>query len=215
MPNFSSDQFANRNLRNRSFRNQTLNHVSFQGSDLRGCDFRNTQLVGANFEQVRIGLAPEKLLILAAIVLFTILLVGQSIMQLIFGALGQTSDSKAWNYVLVLYGSLSVAGAVSALSALQIGANWGRVVSATLTGAFLGFFMSVALLTMILMRRSSVRLQVEFCYSLPVFHYISLRLKLPLPPLEPSTDTEPLFCSTPPPAPFSALSSLERESSSR
>ncbi|MGV0028518.1 pentapeptide repeat-containing protein [Phormidesmis priestleyi] len=147
MPDSSPHRFANRNLQNRSFKSQNLMGADFYNSDIRGCDFRNAQLMGANFVGVKAGLSPIKLVLGGAIAACIILLVGNAVTRLAFGSLGQIPGSRAWSYVVLLHGFLSVAGVASALSAIgQKSLKVDRftkltgILSATLTGGLMGFF---------------------------------------------------------------------------
>lgn len=63
-----------------------------------------------------------------------------SFSHLIFGILGKTSEDKAWSYVLVLYVSLAVATTGVTLQMSSKHRLIGRYLSATATGAILGFF---------------------------------------------------------------------------
>jgi Pentapeptide repeats (8 copies) len=133
--------FANRNLQHRSFQNQVLNGIDFSGSDLRGCNFKNAQLVGANLMGTKIGLSPLRLVFLSTIVLLVIWEVGNAHARLIFGSLGQTPEDKAWVYVLILYGFLSLAGIVAAVAQVSRPtlSRWAEILSAAMTGALVGF----------------------------------------------------------------------------
>lgn len=118
-----------------------LNGIDFSGSDLRGCNFKNAQLVGANLTGAKMGLSPLRMVCLSAIVLLVIWGVGHAHARLIFGSLGQTPEDKAWSYVLVLYGFLSLAGIVAAVAKVSPTlSRWAEILSAAMTGALGGFF---------------------------------------------------------------------------
>jgi Pentapeptide repeats (8 copies) len=128
--------FSNHDLRNRSFKGQDLTQANFQNADLRGCDFSHTQLVGANLQNIRTGRTLKQVLPFVILTLMVVLPLFDAISRLIFAALGQTAEDAGWNYVLVLYGVLSIAGIGHARS---LGA-FSSALPAAASGALLGFF---------------------------------------------------------------------------
>ena len=72
------------------------------------------------------------------------LLVGNALSRLIFGALGQIPNSSAWSFVLILYGTLSLAGVSAGISLLKSiplrTSRLASILSAVSSGALLGFF---------------------------------------------------------------------------
>jgi hypothetical protein len=111
----SGSPWANRNLRHRSFRGQNLTGADFSGSDLRGCDFSKAQLQHANFRQVKAGLTRRQLGVQIAIALGVALWMGHIVSQLVISSLGQTMDDRAWQFVVLLYVVLGLAGLSNAL----------------------------------------------------------------------------------------------------
>ncbi len=136
--------FKNQKLQNRSFQQKILNGADFSGADIRGCNFNNAQLAGANFERVKAGLSAQKLVLLSGMTIAIALLVGNALSRLIFGALGQIPNSSAWSFVLILYGTLSLAGVSAGISSLKSiplkASRLASTSSAVLSGALLGFF---------------------------------------------------------------------------
>lgn len=135
--------FKNQNLQNRSFQHQVLNGADFSGTDIRGCNFNHAQLVGANFEQAKVGLLPQKFILLSGLTIAIALWVADALSRLIFSALGQLPNSRAWSFVLLLYGVLSLAGVSTGVGlSNRISVKTSRIaslVSAALSGALLGF----------------------------------------------------------------------------
>lgn len=144
MPSAHPLNFANRDLRNRSFKGQNLNGADFSGSDIRGCDFSRALLIGANFERVRTGLTLKRVLILVAVAVVVALPVAEAMTRTVFGALGQTVQSRAWPYVLALYISMGIAGAGSAARVATGTKSIAGVVAGTLSAtasfALVGFY---------------------------------------------------------------------------
>lgn len=140
-PPHSGSPWANRNLRHRSFRGQNLTGADFSGSDLRGCDFSKAQLQHADFRQVKAGLTRRQLGVQIAIALGVALWMGHIVSQLVISSLGQTMDDRAWQFVILLYVVLGLAGLSNAL---QNRAARPRRSLAILAGALpvalLGFF---------------------------------------------------------------------------
>lgn len=129
---------ASKNLQNRSFKGQNLNNADFSGCDIRGCDFSKTLLQGANFERVIAGQSPKKLIILIIVAVVVATCATNAIARMIFGVLGRTLQEPGWAYILALYISLGIATAASGTRAIA-----GRIattISATASGALLGFF---------------------------------------------------------------------------
>lgn len=114
--------FQNRDLRDRSFRNRVLNGANFSGADLRGCDFSGADLRGACFNGAILGWTARQLLRLLLWVIPPVLLLADAVSRLVFGALGRTPAENGWSFVLVLYGSLAIAG----LGTLPPPHQWGR-----------------------------------------------------------------------------------------
>lgn len=102
--------FQNRDLRDRSFCNHSLNGADFSGADLRGCDFTGASLQGACFDGAVLGWTPRQLLRLLLWVIPSTLLLADAVTRLMFGALGRTPAENGWSFVLMLYGSLAIAG---------------------------------------------------------------------------------------------------------
>lgn len=146
--------FRQQDLRNRSFQGQVLNGADFTKADLRGCNFSHTQLVGANFTGAQFGPTNRQRGVWTIIAIATFLISGHAISNLVFGSLGQTPTDKAWNYVVALVISLSLAGMAPALyigkqpfntsasrtayAVLLI--RLGRLLAAIASGAVVGFF---------------------------------------------------------------------------
>jgi hypothetical protein len=130
-----SVNLSNHDLRNRSFRGQDLTGIDLENSDLRGCDFSHAQLVGANLQNIRTGRTLKQVLPFFILAILVALPLFDAISRLIFAALGQTSEDAGWNYVLVLYGVLGLAGMGQHTSS-----PFFRVIPATASGALLGFF---------------------------------------------------------------------------
>ncbi|KAI9134128.1 pentapeptide repeat-containing protein [Acaryochloris sp. CCMEE 5410] len=130
-------KWSNRNLRNRSFRGQNLQQANFSGSDLRGCSFDLAQLQGANFDRARVGYGPESILIGLLVVIDFVGLAFYAMSQMLFGALGLTSEISTYPYLLALLGFLASAGISSAIfpSRKRV-----KPIAALTTGALLGFF---------------------------------------------------------------------------
>ncbi|UBF27931.1 pentapeptide repeat-containing protein [Kovacikia minuta CCNUW1] len=145
-PNMTENQrldFANQDLRNRSFKGKHLQGANFRGADIRGCNFSHALLIDANFERVRTGQTRRQLLVLVSVAVAVGLLVADAVSRLIFGALGQTPQEPAWNYVLALYVSLGIAATgigVSALTKTYTIAPIAKVISGVASGALVGFF---------------------------------------------------------------------------
>lgn len=140
MPN----NFAHQDLRNRSFKGCHLSGADFQGSDIRGCNFRNAKLVDANFAGAKAGQTGRQRLMALVLAIIVLLVVGDAVFRLIFGAIGQTPEDKAWGFVLLLYGVLSLAGASAGVAAIALSKSRARKladpVTVCLTGALWGFF---------------------------------------------------------------------------
>jgi hypothetical protein len=136
--------FANQDLRNRSFKGKNLQGADFSGADLRGCNFNHALLMDANLERVRTGQTRRQLMVLVTLILAVGLLVGDVVSRLSFAALGQTAEKVGWNFVLALYASLGIAGFGIGLKTLakprSLLARMAGVVSATASGALVGFF---------------------------------------------------------------------------
>ncbi len=134
--------FTQRNLRHRSFAGQCLNGADFSSADLRGCNFKQSQLVGANFAGAKIGLSPQQMLRLSGLAIGLWVIMGDAITRLIFGTLGQTSESSAWPFILLLFAVLMTAGAAVALNTFAkapVG-RWAGQLIGILAGALMGFF---------------------------------------------------------------------------
>lgn len=133
--------FANRDLRNRSFYKQDLRDAVFDHCDLRGCDFRYAQLQGAIFQQVRLGIARNRLFGYGAIALGVAVLAFNAISHMVFGILGLTVQDPAWGFVIALYVSLAIAG-LAALPKRRLPRPVRKltILPALATGALLGFY---------------------------------------------------------------------------
>jgi hypothetical protein len=60
--------------------------------------------------------------------------------RMIYSALGQTAGGRAWNFVLILYGVITIAGLTTGLSRMPgSGQKWLYRLSAACSGALLGF----------------------------------------------------------------------------
>lgn len=122
--------FQNRDLRDRSFRNRILNGADFSGADLRGCDFSGASLQESCFDGAVLGWTPRQLFRLLLWVLPSTLLLADAVTRLMFGALGRTPAENGWLFVLVLYGSLAIAG-LGTLPPPPSGWFFGRTTSKT------------------------------------------------------------------------------------
>jgi Pentapeptide repeats (8 copies) len=134
--------FSNQNLRDRTFANQLLTAANFSGADLRGGNFRHSQLVGANFTGAKVGLSPWQMVRLIGLMGGIAGVIGDALTRLMFGALGQTPETPAWLFVLLLSAVLMLAGlavAVSAVSKTRLG-RWSSHLGGILAGALVGFF---------------------------------------------------------------------------
>lgn len=144
MTNSHPRSFANRDLRDRSFKHQALSGVDFSSADLRGCDFSRAQLIGANLQGIKTGQTLRQVIVRGAVAIAVMLGFGDAVMRLVYGSLGQTSDERAWSYVLVLCGVLGIAGAVSAarsfMSRKSRLAGLAGHLTASLSAALLGFY---------------------------------------------------------------------------
>lgn len=143
LPPHSGSPFANRDLRNRSFRGQILNGADFSGSDIRGCDFSKAQLINANFQQAKTGLSRRQQWIYGAIALVSFVLMFDLVSQLAFSSLGQTTDDRAWRFVVALHVVLALAGLGTAAKFLlgrQRYGAWAEIGSSVLSAALVGFF---------------------------------------------------------------------------
>lgn len=143
LPSYSGSPFANRDLRNRSFRRQILNGADFSGSDLRGCDFSNAELINASFRHVKTGLSRRQQWVYGIIALVSFGFMFDIVSQLVFSSLGQTTDDRAWRFVVALYGVLGLAGlgtAVRFWSDRNRCGRWAEMGSRILSAALVGFF---------------------------------------------------------------------------
>lgn len=142
MPSLFPD-FRQQDLRNRSFVGQSLAGADFRGSDLRGSDFRRAILTEARFEGCRLGQTGRQRGVWLLAMVGTGGLVANALARLIFAAIGQTPGEKAWNYVLILYSFLAVAGLSMApvlLAQQRFLQRGGEVVAGAAIGALTGFF---------------------------------------------------------------------------
>lgn len=141
-PQEATPNFAGCDCRNRSFRGRSLIGADFTGADLRGCDFTRANLTGANLTQARLGQTRRQWFLRCNGAIAAFLLSGHAISNLVFGSLGQTPSDKAWNYVIALVVSLSLAGARPGLQWLRQTWHWrGSVALSVIAGgAILGFF---------------------------------------------------------------------------
>ncbi len=136
--------FSNQDLRNRSFKDQNLNGANFSASDIRGCDFSYASLQAANFQNAKAGKTPKIVLLLIAVILFTILIVFHAVSQMIFGVIEQTPESPVWVYGIALSISLGISGIACAMMSLANQTNIlqriATIISGATSGAILGFF---------------------------------------------------------------------------
>ncbi len=90
------------------------------------------------------GFNPRKFIPLVLVGVVVVGVTGDAVSRMIFGALGQTPAHPAWPYVLVLYTSLAIAGAGSAVRSMTATTSMaGRVatiLSGTASGALLAFY---------------------------------------------------------------------------
>ena len=134
--------FTQRDLRDRSFAGQCLNGANFSRADLRGCNFRDSQLVGANFTEAQVGLSLRQILHLSGVALGVVGVMGDALLRLIFGTLGQIPENGKWSFVLLLFAVLTTTGAAVTLHTFTknpIG-RWSGQLSGILAGALMGFF---------------------------------------------------------------------------
>jgi Pentapeptide repeats (8 copies) len=85
---------TNQNLRNLSFKGRNLQGVNFSGSDLRGCDLSYAHLQEANFEKIKAGHEPRKLLELTAIALFVGFIAFRAYTQISFNSIEFDFDPR-------------------------------------------------------------------------------------------------------------------------
>jgi|GEM_PF-6843114 len=135
--------FGQRSLQNRSFRRQRLDGANFAGADLRGCDFSGTSLRGCCLDGVKTGWTWLQLLQLAGWMGVPGYFFAEALTRLIFGALGQTPEEETWGLVLVLYGTLAIAG-LGGLFPIhhhkRVLGRWLRSLVGIMLGAIAGFF---------------------------------------------------------------------------
>lgn len=134
--------FGQRSLQNRSFRRQRLDGANFAGADLRGCDFSGTSLRGCCLDGVKTGWTWLQLLQLAGWMGVPGWVFAEALTRLIFGALGQTPDEATWGFVLVLYGTLAIAGlgGLFPIHHNRVVGRWLRSLVGIMLGAIAGFF---------------------------------------------------------------------------
>jgi Pentapeptide repeats (8 copies) len=127
---------ANQDLRNLSFKGRNLQGVDFSGSDLRGCDLSYANLQEANFEKIKAGREPKKLLELTAIALF----VGFITVR----AYTQTSFNSTNLYFYPLHFSLAIASlgvAIASIYRHKFSVETIAIaVSGAASGALIGFY---------------------------------------------------------------------------
>jgi hypothetical protein len=127
---------ANQDLRNLSFKGRNLQGIDFSGSDLRGCDLSYANLQEANFEKIKAGREPRKLLELIAIALF----VG----FIAFRAYTQISSNSTNLYFYPLHLSLAIASLGVAIASIYRQKSWfetiAMTVSGSASGALMGFY---------------------------------------------------------------------------
>lgn len=127
---------TNQDLRNLSFKGRNLQGVDFSGSDLRGCDLSYAHLQEANFEKIRAGREPRKLLELTAIAIVVCLIV--------FRAYTQTNFNPINLYFYPLHFSLAIASLGVAIASVYrqkyLIERIAMTVSGSASGALMGFY---------------------------------------------------------------------------
>lgn len=134
--------FAGCDCRHQSFRGRSLVGADFSGADLRGCDFTRANLTGANLTQATLGHTRRQWALRGGVAIAASLISGHAISNLVFGSLGQTPADKAWNYVVALVISLSLAGAMPGFAQVPQPRlrRLGLGLAAIAGGAVMGFF---------------------------------------------------------------------------
>jgi uncharacterized protein YjbI with pentapeptide repeats len=124
---------ANQDLRNLSFRGRNLQGVDFSGSDLRGCDLSYAHLQEANFEKIKAGREPRKLLELTAIAIFVGFIAIHTYTQINFNSTNLYFDP--------LHLSLAIASLGIAVASLYRQKYLVETIAMTLSGAASGALM--------------------------------------------------------------------------